>query len=584
MLSSPYFLSKKGAEFGKFCSVLVDGMKKYLDFLQEQNQRSKLNNSAEEPVRSISDSWSMRAIPVSDKLEPSYAPLHEALINLDVFEPVFLYNIQPDDRFDRRNWLEKLTLPYPCKLYSHSFGNYFGNFNFVWKISRDEDSADGDLEAVGFIRYDLPIYSTRAVRKEFVNRYSKCGMKPAVLRDIRRFLTNDSSSGDSSRQQEVDERFAEWLLSADDTQLFYDLRRNNGRPKDEELDPFWEGLESYLSEHAVVHERRQSQSMYMPLAMSVEDLIDIVSKRIPEGSKIASKSWVSFNFWPSNPYVKSAINYTGRFQVKYAVQQRLTRAKHPDSPFAFHQFRMMKEMAVKYAEEAHMICLDDKAVVPVGEPECPISTNVRPHNRAMVPVGATLSALDHDFHVHGVIPSVLFQIDIPESADDNFYHGKVHVTVKDKVFQASSAIRHCAENVRILREEVSDNRVDSNRPILFVFTDGGPDHRSTYWNVQLSYLAMFVALDLDLLVTARTAPSQSYNNPAERSMSLLNIALQNTALQREKMEDQYEFKVKSLSSMKKIRDAAEKQPQLKTAIIESLEPVQAMLKFKFVAW
>jgi hypothetical protein len=149
---------------------------------------------------------------------------------------------------------------------------------------------------------------------------------------------------------------------------------------------------------------------------------------------------------------------------------------------------------------------------------------------------------------------------------------------QQEVFQASSAIRHCAENVRILREDVSDNGVDSNRPILFVFTDGGPDHRFTYWSVQLSYLAMFIALDLDLLVTARTAPSQSYNNPAERCMSLLNIALQNAALQREKMEDQYEFKVKSLSSMKKIRDAATK---LKTAIIESLEPVQAMLKFKF---
>lgn len=238
-------------------------------------------------------------------------------------------------------------------------------------------------------------------------------------------------------------------------------------------------------------------------------------------------------------------------------------------------------MAVKYAEEAHMICLDDKAVVPVGEPNCPISTNVRPHNRAMIPVGATLSALDHDFHVHGVIPSVLFQIDIPESANDSFYYGKVHVTVKDKVFQASSAIRHCAENVRILREEVSEDGVESSKPILFVFTDGGPDHRSTYWSVQLSYLAMFVALDLDLLVTARTAPSQSYNNPAERCMSLLNIALQNTALQREKMEDQFEFKVKSLSSMKKIRDAAEKQPQLKTALVDSLEPIQAMLKLKF---
>lgn len=47
------------------------------------------------------------------------------------------------------------------------------------------------------------------------------------------------------------------------------------------------------------------------------------------------------------------------------------------------------------------------------------------------------------------------------------------------------------------------------------------------------------------------------------------------------MEDQFEFKMKSLSSMKTIRDTAEKQQQLKTAIVESLEPIQAMLKLKF---
>lgn len=115
-------------------------------------------------------------------------------------------------------------------------------------MSIDENSAEGDLEAVGFIRNGLPVFSTRAMRKEFDNRYSKCGMKPAVLRDVRRFLTQNSLSCDSSKQQEVDERFVEWLLSADDTQIFYDLRRSNGRPKDEELNPFWEGLGSYLSE------------------------------------------------------------------------------------------------------------------------------------------------------------------------------------------------------------------------------------------------------------------------------------------------------------------------------------------------
>lgn len=55
-----------------------------------------------------------------------------------------------------------------------------------------------------------------------------------------------------------------------------------------------------------------------------------------------------------------------------------------------------------------MICLDDKAVVPVGEPHCPISTNARPYNRAMISVGVIFSALDHGSHINGDIPSVLF--------------------------------------------------------------------------------------------------------------------------------------------------------------------------------
>lgn len=48
----------------------------------------------------------MRAILVYDKFTPNYVPLHEALNNLKVYEPLFLYNIQPGERFDRRSWLQ----------------------------------------------------------------------------------------------------------------------------------------------------------------------------------------------------------------------------------------------------------------------------------------------------------------------------------------------------------------------------------------------------------------------------------------------------------------------------------------------
>lgn len=86
--------------------------------------------------------------------------------NIWMFMKLFLYNIQPDDSLDRRHCLQKLTLPYPNKLYSHAFGNYSGNFNFVWKILIYEDSAKVDLEAVGCIQNDIPVFWTRAMRRQ----------------------------------------------------------------------------------------------------------------------------------------------------------------------------------------------------------------------------------------------------------------------------------------------------------------------------------------------------------------------------------------------------------------------------------
>ena len=62
---------------------------------------------------------------------------------------------------------------------------------------------------------------------------------------------------------------------------------------------------------------------------------------------------------------------------------------------------------------ATYVSVDDKAIVPVGEPGCAESNGVRGHNRSLVPLdGHTLLALDHNFCVHGIVPSVVFLADI----------------------------------------------------------------------------------------------------------------------------------------------------------------------------
>ena len=43
---------------------------------------------------------------------------------------------------------------------------------------------------------------------------------------------------------------------------------------------------------------------------------------------------------------------------------------------------------------------DNKAVIPVGKPDLPVSTGVRGHHRSLVPLnGPNVAALDNDFHV-----------------------------------------------------------------------------------------------------------------------------------------------------------------------------------------
>jgi hypothetical protein len=84
---------------------------------------------------------------------------------------------------------------------------------------------------------------------------------------------------------------------------------------------------------------------------------------------------------------------------------------------------------------------------------------------------------------------------------------------------------------------------------FIIYTDGGPDHRTTYHAVKLSFIVFFKRLGLEFLVACRTAPGNSWANHAERIMSLLNIAFQNTALARDECKPDFEQNIKGCSSM-----------------------------------
>ena len=154
--------------------------------------------------------------------------------------------------------------------------------------------------------------------------------------------------------------------------------------------------------------------------------------------------------------------------------------------------------------------VDDKAIIPVGEPSAAVSTDVRGHHRSLVPSSSFLGALDHDFHTHGVVPSVSLLISIPESLLDSFFTGQVYVGNKNKVTQPSSPLRHSTGlSNTLIREACSENSVIGDKSILLVLSDKGPDHKLSYGSVHVAFLALFLRLNLDMLIAVRTCPYQS---------------------------------------------------------------------------
>lgn len=162
-----------------------------------------------------------------------------------------------------------------------------------------------------------------------------------------------------------------------------------------------------------------------------------------------------------------------------------------------------------------------------------------------------------------------------------FFQGKIYVTTKDKVFEPSSPYRHATELITVLRDHYSDNDIDLQTPILCLMTDGGPDHRVTFESVKLSLVQLFMQLDLDMLVAIRTAPNHSWMNPAERCMSLLNLALQHVALERNEMEEKFEKAIKHKSSLGSIRNMSKYKEGFEAAFKESIGTVIEKVNNRF---
>src|SRR6266498_1740535 len=318
----------------------------------------------------------------------------------------------------------------------------------------------------------------------------------------------------------------------------------------------------------------------MPLAISICDLRKIIIKRLeakyssPLSSniKLSCEKWICLQFWPTNPTASAAMHYTGQFNIKFQVQARLLCKDHPDAHYCACLFQYLHEFAILYRNHVCFIAADNKHKVLIREGVA-TSTGVR-NKKNIVSTNATLVASNHDFTKLSLTPSVTFFINISESIEHSFYNGKVFVSYKDTLFQPSNAIRHVTEFYNAIQSHYNLNIP----PILCLYTDGGPDHRTTFGSVQISLLCLFLRDDFDMLIALRTAPYHSWANPAERIMSIINLGLQGVAIMRDEMSLHMEEIFEKADTLEQIREAAKKNSNLKSELENCICNVQELLR------
>ena len=549
----------------------LEERKKYLHRRAEETAQRRARDPAQDhsPVENV-DILMYDPLPRHAEVSNTYRTLKELLEGKESYEPVSIEDILHQmDSMRKYRYVRRIALPWNIRVIKYEYGGPHPNVYWVLKLPSTLNPTDHEVKMYAAIRSctdQVELILERNILNKLRDRAAALlpGISPSLIREVVRVITGDNSAPINAHQAEADARVR---LSIDsDGELLADLRRYNGPEPAKKLGAFWNALGQVLGEKdQAAHDRRHGVpgAAYIGSSiLSIPILIKEVEERLVEeygskeefiaaGNDIPSAQWVALNFMPKNRKDHRQLNYTGRFEVVYKVQKRTLRCDHPDAHYGNALQRYGREFALKLgSDKCIFISADDKARVEVGPPGEYHSTGVR--NRcAPALANEEVNASDHDFDGSSITPSVYLIHDLEEGEDGNWHRGDIYVGLKDAVFQRSSPLRHAEELIRLMSDIM-----EPTQTVMVILTDGGPDRHLLRAGIEASWLAVARALDLDGLVVLRTVPKLSWRNPVERVMSVLNLGLQNLALSRPAMPQEWEDKMRRCNSMKDIRKLA----------------------------
>ena len=385
------------ASFLSDVRTLCTRLAHYADGKLEQAQRSAANHARTQSTRDPTAAKNLDYFLVegtrNPSLHPSLWPLAARLGQAEMYEPVLIDDsimgvtiakpseppsaevTRKEQRRDFMNGLQSHGGPFQMMVHVFHQGGPKPSVRYCWRVPSDEDvraaaeaardaalrndadpfaaAAAGraagaatmtdpvkEAAAVAKAAGGAPVTSTRTMRAEFFARFAPTGLHQAVLHEMHRFLTGDTSAAKDAKQLAIDKRVVAWLNSGGDPEHYYDWRDLNGNDG-LKFSAFWDEAATYLElEIGTGAEPRREASDgslgYASTLVSVPSFIREVTILLRaraghEKDPIPSPSCVALQFHPRCPTHLSAGRFSSRFKVKRQVQSRILRKCNPDS-------------------------------------------------------------------------------------------------------------------------------------------------------------------------------------------------------------------------------------------------------------
>ncbi len=208
---------------------------------------------------------------------------------------------------------------------------------------------------------------------------------PSECRDA---LRNYLFLGDPNPNKDIADEYVEFVLHMAagrpvDKSMFSDDRWRNSRGNKglgtSKFTDFWQACKEVMLPGARAEERRNSEIMYASRAHSIPNLVklatDILQRKIDDGKlpkmpPIPSMEWVRLQFIPNCVHAAVAAKFTGRLEIKRAVQMRTLWKEHIDQHWVHALTRYYLEWLVELRQKYDGIKFygqDDKAKIPIGD-------------------------------------------------------------------------------------------------------------------------------------------------------------------------------------------------------------------------